>query len=158
MNQGWRRSEVGNHKRCTLNTRLPSVTSEHTSSSSRNVPGTMIRADLFWYWNKIKMKPNLGQYFRINFSEVHLRPTVIYGWVTLENEDTRFSKLWPRRFQQAGTGLGLICQIARSTSSKQCTKVAGMSMLKRTTMEYGAHLSTRQSRITPLSRSVLSSA
>jgi len=64
----------------------------------------MIRSDLFWYGNKIKMKPN--EFF-------HPRPTVIYDWVTLENEDTRFSKLWPRRFQQAGTGLGLICQIAR---------------------------------------------
>ena len=47
---------VGNHKRRTLNTRLSSGTSEHTSSSSRNVPGRIIRSDLFWYWNKIKMK------------------------------------------------------------------------------------------------------
>ena len=57
MCQAWRRSEVGNHKQRTLNTRLSSGTSEHTSSSSRNVPGRMIRSDLFWYWNKIKMKP-----------------------------------------------------------------------------------------------------
>ena len=49
--------EVGNHKRCTLNTRLSSGTSEHTSSSSRNVPGRMIRSDLCWYCNNIKMKP-----------------------------------------------------------------------------------------------------
>jgi len=57
MSQVWRRSEVGNHKRRTLNTRLSSGTSEHTSSRSRNVPGRMIRSDLFWYWNKIKIKP-----------------------------------------------------------------------------------------------------
>jgi len=57
MSQVWRRSEVGNLKRRTLNTRLSSGTSEHTSSSSRNVPGRMIQSDLFWYWNKIKMKP-----------------------------------------------------------------------------------------------------
>jgi len=57
MSQVWRRSEFGNHKRRTLNTRLSSGTSEHTSSSSRNVPGRMIRSDLFWYRNKIKMKP-----------------------------------------------------------------------------------------------------
>jgi len=36
--QVWKRSEVGNHKWRTLNTRLSSGTSEHTSSSSRNVP------------------------------------------------------------------------------------------------------------------------
>jgi len=47
-------------KRRTLNTRLSSGTSEHTSSSSRNVPGRMIRSDLFWYWDKIKMKPTYG--------------------------------------------------------------------------------------------------
>jgi len=57
MSQVWRRSEVGNHKRRTINTRLSSGTPEHTSSSSQNVPGRMIRSDLFWYWNKIKMKP-----------------------------------------------------------------------------------------------------
>jgi len=48
MSQVWRRSEVGNHKRRTLNTRLSFGTSEHTSWSSRNVPGRMIGSDLFW--------------------------------------------------------------------------------------------------------------
>jgi len=51
------RSEVGYHKRCTLNTQLPSGTSENISSSSRNVRGRLIRSDLFWYWNNLKMKP-----------------------------------------------------------------------------------------------------
>jgi len=64
----WRRSEVGNHKRRTLNSRLSSVSSEHTSSSSQKKLGRMIRSDLFWYWNKLKMKPtyrekNLPDYF-----------------------------------------------------------------------------------------------
>ena len=68
MSQVWRRSEVGNHKQRTLNTRVSSGTFEHTSSSSRNVPDRMIRSDLFWYWNKIKMKPtcqdkNLPEFF-----------------------------------------------------------------------------------------------
>jgi|AntRauMFilla1563_2_1112583.scaffolds.fasta_scaffold14450_1 hypothetical protein len=56
MSQVWRRLEVGNHKRRTLNTRLSSGTSEHTSSSSRNAPGRMLRSDLFCYWYKLKMK------------------------------------------------------------------------------------------------------
>ena len=61
MSQVWRRSEVGNHKRRTLNTRLSSGTSEHTSSSSRNVPGGMIWSDSFWYWNNVEMKPTFGE-------------------------------------------------------------------------------------------------
>jgi len=68
ISQVWRRSEVGNHKRRTFNTRLFSGTSENTSSSSRNVPGRMIRYDLFWYRNNAKMKPtyrgkNFPDYF-----------------------------------------------------------------------------------------------
>jgi len=57
---GLERLEVGNHKRRTLNTRLSSGTSEHTSSSSQNVPGRMIRSDLFWYWNKIENETDLS--------------------------------------------------------------------------------------------------
>jgi hypothetical protein len=57
MSQIWRRSEVRNHKRHTLNTRLSSGTSEHTSSSSQNVPGRMIQSDLFWNRNTIITKP-----------------------------------------------------------------------------------------------------
>jgi len=72
----WRRSEVGNHERRTPNTRLSSVSSEHTSSSSRNALGRMIRSDLFWYWNKLKMNPtyrekNLPDFF---FWWVHTHP------------------------------------------------------------------------------------
>ena len=52
----WRRSEVRNHKRRSRNTRLSSGTSANTSSSSRNVPGRMIRSNLFWYGNNLKMK------------------------------------------------------------------------------------------------------
>jgi len=67
MSQVWRRSEVGNHKRRTLNPQLSSGTYEHTSSSSRNVPGRMIRTNFFSYWNNVKMKPtyrgmNLADY------------------------------------------------------------------------------------------------
>ena len=57
MSQVWRRSEVGNHKRRSLNTRLSSGTSANTSCRSRNAPGRMIRWDLFWYRNNLKMKP-----------------------------------------------------------------------------------------------------
>jgi len=60
MSQVWRRSEVGNHKQRTLNTRQSSGTSEHTSSGSRIVPGRMTRSDLFWYWNKIKNETDLS--------------------------------------------------------------------------------------------------
>ena len=70
MSQVWRRSEVGNHKRRTLNTRLSSGTSEHTSSSSRNVPNRIIRSDLFWYWNKIKMKPTYRDKNELNWTEL----------------------------------------------------------------------------------------
>jgi len=54
MSQVWRRSEVRTHEGHTLNTWLSSGTSEHTSSSSWNAPGRMIRSDLVWYWNKLK--------------------------------------------------------------------------------------------------------
>jgi len=57
VSQVWRRSEVRNHKRHSLYTRLSSGTSANTSSSSRNVPGRMIRSNLFWYGNNLKMKP-----------------------------------------------------------------------------------------------------
>jgi len=57
MSQVWRRLEVGKHKRCSLNTRLSSDTSANTSYRSRNAPGRMIRSDLFWYGNNLKMKP-----------------------------------------------------------------------------------------------------
>jgi len=67
MSQVWRRSEVGNHRRRTLNTRLSSGTSEHTSSSSRNVPGRLIWSDLFWYWDNIKTKPTYRGKFQIFF-------------------------------------------------------------------------------------------
>ena len=57
MSQVWRWSEVGNHKRRSLNTRLSSGTSANTSCRSRNAPGRRIRYDLFWYRNNLKMKP-----------------------------------------------------------------------------------------------------
>jgi len=68
MSQVWRRSEVRNHKRRSLNTRLSSGTSANTSCRSRNAPGRMIRQDLFWYRNNLKVKPtyrekNLLDYF-----------------------------------------------------------------------------------------------
>ena len=56
MTQIWRRSEVRNHKRRSLNTQLSSGTSANTSFGSRNAPGRMIRSDLFWYGNTLKMK------------------------------------------------------------------------------------------------------
>jgi len=77
MSQVWRRLEVGNHKRRILNTRLSSGTSEHTSSSSRNVPGRMIRSDLFWYWNKIRIRTIGTRTYRINFSEGSGPPLLI---------------------------------------------------------------------------------
>ena len=89
MSQVRRRSEVGIHERRTLNTWLSFGTSEHTSSSSRNVPGRMIRSDFFWYWNKIKMKPtyrekNLPDWFfgrfrsMIWFNLLSLLETVVW--------------------------------------------------------------------------------
>jgi len=57
MSQVWRRSEVRNHERRSLNTRLSSGTSANTSCRSRNAPGRMIQSDLFWYGNNLKMKP-----------------------------------------------------------------------------------------------------
>jgi len=57
MSQVWKRSEARNHKRRSLNTRLSSGTSANTSCRSRNAPGRMIRSDLFWYGNNLKMKP-----------------------------------------------------------------------------------------------------
>ena len=49
MSQVWRRSEVGNHKQRSLNTRLSSGTSANTSYRSRNAPG---RSE-----NNLRMKP-----------------------------------------------------------------------------------------------------
>ena len=57
MNQVSKWSEVGNHKRRSLNTRLSSGTSANTSRRSRNTPGRMIRSDFFWYQNNLKVKP-----------------------------------------------------------------------------------------------------
>ena len=57
VSQVWRRSEVRNHKRHSLYTRLSSGTSANTSCRSRNTPGRMIQSDLFWYGNNLKMKP-----------------------------------------------------------------------------------------------------
>jgi len=57
MSQVWRRSDVRNHKRRSLNTRLSSGTSANTSCTSRNAPGRMIRSDLFWYGNNLNIKP-----------------------------------------------------------------------------------------------------
>ena len=57
MSQVWRRSKVRNHKQDSLNTRLSSNTSANTSCRSRNAPGRMIRSDLFWYGNNLKIKP-----------------------------------------------------------------------------------------------------
>jgi len=61
ISQVWRRSEVRNHKQRSLNTRLSSGTSANTSCRSRNAPGRMIRSDLFWYGNNLKMKPTYRQ-------------------------------------------------------------------------------------------------
>jgi len=52
---------IRNHKRRSLNTRLSSGTSANTSCRSRNAPGSMIRSDLFWYGNNLKMKPTYGE-------------------------------------------------------------------------------------------------
>jgi len=57
MSQVWRRSEVRNHKRSSLKTRLSSGISANTSCTSRNAPGRMIRSDLFLYGNNLKIKP-----------------------------------------------------------------------------------------------------
>ena len=57
MRQVSKWSEVGNHKRRTLNTRLSSGTSAHTSSRLRNAPGRTVWSDLILYQNKLKMKP-----------------------------------------------------------------------------------------------------
>jgi len=56
MSQVSKRSEVGNHKRRSLNTRLSSGNSANTSCRSRNAPGRMIRSHLFWYRINLKMK------------------------------------------------------------------------------------------------------
>jgi len=95
MIQGWRRSEVGNYEQRALNTRLSSGTSVHTSSSSRNVPGRMILSDLFWYWNKIKIKPIGTRRFRINFSEgsgphLRFRTTSSTVFATQEGKKERY--------------------------------------------------------------------
>jgi len=63
MSQVWRRSEVRNHKRRSLNTRL----SSGTSANTRNAPGRMIRSDLFWYGNNLKMKPTYREKNLLNY-------------------------------------------------------------------------------------------
>ena len=67
MSQVWRRSEVGNHKQRSLNTRLSSGTSANTSCRSRNAPSRMIRLDLFWYRNDRKMKPTYREKNLLNY-------------------------------------------------------------------------------------------
>jgi len=71
MSQVWRRSEVGNHERRSLDTRLSSGTSTNTSANtscrSQNEPGRMIRLDLFWYRNDRKMKPTYREKNLLNY-------------------------------------------------------------------------------------------
>ena len=93
MSQVWRRLEVGNHKRRTLNTRLSSGTSEHTSSSSRNAPGRMLRSDLFCYWYKLKMK--------LTYREKNLQDYLFGGF-----RSTLKSKKCEN--ERCGSGFGLV--------------------------------------------------
>ena len=87
MSQVWRRSEVGNHKRRSLNTRLSSGTSANTSCRSRNAPGRMIRWDLFWYRNNLKMKPTYRKKILLDYLLGGFRSTLIKGGPEpLENE------------------------------------------------------------------------
>ena len=78
MSQVWRRSEVRNHKRRSLNTRLSSGTSANTSCRSRNAPGRMIRSDLFWYGNNLRMKPTYREKNLLDYLFGGFRSTLKY--------------------------------------------------------------------------------
>jgi len=100
MSQVWRRLEVENHLRHTLNIRLSSGNSEHTSSSSRNAPGRIIRLDSFWYWNKLKMKPtylekNLPNYFYVGFRSTLNPYDQTHSWLLFGIGNYMFIKWCP---------------------------------------------------------------
>jgi len=105
MSQVWRRSEVENHKRRTPNTRLSSGTSEHTSSSSRNVPGRMIRSNFFGTGIKSKWnRPVWTRTFRINFSEGSGPPfnhQIVHGLPPAPFSHPDFLKCWCSRHKTA---------------------------------------------------------
>ena len=120
MSQVWRRSEVGNNKRRTDNTRLSSGTFQHTSSSSRNVPGRMIRSDLFWYWNDLKMKPtyrdkNLPKKIR----RVHPLHRYEFGPPKFFSKTFRFSMIYYSTWQISGEGQWRKACRSRKKESKQ---------------------------------------
>ena len=76
MSQVWRRSEVGNQKRFSLNNRLSPGTSANTSCRSRNATGRMIRSDLFWYQNNLKMKPTYREKYLLDYLYGGFRSTL----------------------------------------------------------------------------------
>jgi len=80
MSQVWRRSEVRNHKRRSLNTRLSSGTSANTSCTSRNAPGRMIRSDFFWYGNNLKIKPTYREKNLLDYLFGGFRSTLNELW------------------------------------------------------------------------------
>ena len=124
MSQVWRRSEVRNHKRRSLNTRLSSGTSANTSCTSRNAPGRMIRSDLFWYGNNPKVKPtyrekNLLDYLFGGFMSTLKR----FGgcWYSFcENVTFFFFSIPPSIFGANFESEHAILKIARQRSGNQC--------------------------------------
>ena len=81
MRQVSKRSKVGNHKRHTLNTRLSSGTSAHTSSRSRNAPGRMVWSDLFLTRINLKWnRPIVKRSFWIIFFEGSGPPLIKTAW------------------------------------------------------------------------------
>jgi len=91
MSQVWRWSEVGNLKRRSLNTRLSSGTSANTSCRSRNAPSRMIRSDLFWYGNNLKMNPTYREKNLLDYLFGGFRSTLkaCYGsWPSCINSST----------------------------------------------------------------------